>query len=327
MSSVAVHPEKLLRELDQVWLTLGKETEAAGGVLRACAMTLITLVEDSADAAGITETLADLMRDHPSRAIVVRVGAAARLEGRALAQCWMPFGRRQQICCEQIEIATPAEGMEDVWPVLRGLMVPDLPVVAWVGSARLLDRPEMDAALKLAQRVIVESRGVTQTAPFVQRLARIASQRLVADLAWTRITRWRELIAQAFEHPALARRVREVREIVVRHGGDRPGPAALYLAAWLKCALRDAGALAEIRYENVEVADATWHIRGVELRAGESVLAASRAERGMVQIEGESGSSCLVFRQLRESELMREELSVSGPDAAFRAVLRELTAS
>jgi glucose-6-phosphate dehydrogenase assembly protein OpcA len=313
----------LLKELDQVWLTLGKETEAAGGVLRACAMTLITLLEDSGEAADVTETLADLVRDHPSRAIVVRVGAAARLEGRALAQCWMPFGRRQQICCEQIEISTPAEGIQEVWPVLRGLMVPDLPVVAWVHSPRLLEHAEVGAGLSLAHRVIVESRQVAAPASFIRRLSAIAAQRLVADLAWTRITRWRELIAQSFDSPALAGCVSHIEDIVVRHGGPQPGPAALYLGTWLAQSLRMSGANPKVRYETVEIPEATWHIRGVELVTDRPVLAVKRMERGLVQADSGAGSHCLVFRQLKESELMREELAM-GPDPAFDRVLADV---
>ena len=42
----------------------------------------------------------------PSRGIVLAVTdrARERLQARVLAQCWKPFGKAQQICCEQIEI-------------------------------------------------------------------------------------------------------------------------------------------------------------------------------------------------------------------------------
>ena len=54
------------------------------------------------------EQLASLMRDHPSRAIVIRIVDEPKpeLEARVLAQCWMPQGQRRQICCEQIEISS-----------------------------------------------------------------------------------------------------------------------------------------------------------------------------------------------------------------------------
>ena len=72
------------------------------------------------------ETLALLMREHPSRAVVVRVRDvdAPELEAKVLAQCWMPFGQRRQICCEQIEISTSNASLVDVPAVQsKGLFV------------------------------------------------------------------------------------------------------------------------------------------------------------------------------------------------------------
>ena len=35
------------------------------------------------------------------------------MEARVFAQCWMPFGKRQQICCEQIEITASETSLAD----------------------------------------------------------------------------------------------------------------------------------------------------------------------------------------------------------------------
>ena len=120
----AIRPERILKELDELWVNLGQQSEGSG-VLRACAMTLIVITPDEgADALG--ETLAKLMREHPSRLVVLRVkpGSEASLTERVLAQCWMPFGSRQQICCEQIEITTTDAGIKDVPAVVRALEAP-----------------------------------------------------------------------------------------------------------------------------------------------------------------------------------------------------------
>ena len=63
------------------------------------------------------------MREHPSRLVVLRVkpGEEASLSERVFAQCWIPFGGRQQICCEQIEITTTEAGLKDVPAVVRAL--------------------------------------------------------------------------------------------------------------------------------------------------------------------------------------------------------------
>ena len=102
-----IQPDRILHELSELWVSLGKQHgDESAGVLRACAMTLVVVAEAREDAAEVGETLALLMREHPSRAMVVRVRDedAPELEARVFAQCWMPFGQRRQICCEQIEI-------------------------------------------------------------------------------------------------------------------------------------------------------------------------------------------------------------------------------
>ena len=42
------------------------------------------------------------------------------LQARVLAQCWKPFGKAQQICCEQIEITANPESWPNVGPTLIG---------------------------------------------------------------------------------------------------------------------------------------------------------------------------------------------------------------
>ena len=113
--SVTVAPDKILRELSQLWVAQAKEGET--GVLRACSMTLVVLAEESDDASALGETIAALMPEHPARAVLIRLrGAGEReLTERVYQQCWKPFGQRQQICCEQIE-PRPDAALADVPP-------------------------------------------------------------------------------------------------------------------------------------------------------------------------------------------------------------------
>ena len=64
--TAAVDPEKILKDLRELWVDLGREQES--GVLRACAMTLMVIAEDASDAENARRTLGVLMHDHPSRA-------------------------------------------------------------------------------------------------------------------------------------------------------------------------------------------------------------------------------------------------------------------
>jgi len=136
-----LQPGRILSELSNLWVSLGAQHgDESAGVLRACAMTLIVLAEADEDANTVGETLAALMRDHPSRAVVVRVSnsEAPSLDARVFAQCWMPLGQRRQICCEQIEILASNGSLADVPPVVLPLQAADLPVILWARAARLL---------------------------------------------------------------------------------------------------------------------------------------------------------------------------------------------
>jgi glucose-6-phosphate dehydrogenase assembly protein OpcA len=316
-----VQVEKLLGDLAQVWLDLGKQQEE-GGVMRACAMTLIALVDENAGVSDVAGTVADIMQDHPSRAIVVRVdGVSGEIGAHASAFCWKPFGRRQQICCEQIEFRASRERLMDVPSVLRGLTVPNLPVVLWVRSPGLMDTEGFPELAELADKVIVESRGESDWKRLmVQVAALIHSGKAAADLAWTRITRWRELLAQLFENEALAERAGDIRTITVSHSSPEPGPAATYLATWVRLVL---GGALEVRYRE-SPRKVTWQIQEVRLEGPGIDVGLHRAERGLVEVQAGPLKTCAVFRQLREADLLREELSILGPDPTFIKVLRAL---
>src|ERR1700681_4932825 len=213
--AAAVQPERILKDLAKLWVDLGKEDSEKGsaGVLRACAMTLIAAVEQESEAAAVEETLAELMHQHPSRAIVLRVcpEQESALDARVFAQCWMPFGRRQQICCEQIEITAPPSRVDDLPNLVLALTVPDLPVVLWCRSERLLNDPCFQHLFPLASKIIVDTEHFADPATglaFVRNLN--VQSRVVGDLAWTRLTRWREGIAHIFDNRHALQRLNDI---------------------------------------------------------------------------------------------------------------------
>src|SRR5690348_14266594 len=149
-ASQPIKPDRILRELSDLWTTMAQpdageaaDTDLAeshgGGVLRACAMTLISFVDDEEDSMALASILAGLMKEHPSRAIVVRLKEGEDfLDARVFAQCWMPFGGRRQICCEQVEITSAMNRLADVAAIVGPLAVPDLPRVILLRSARIV---------------------------------------------------------------------------------------------------------------------------------------------------------------------------------------------
>jgi glucose-6-phosphate dehydrogenase assembly protein OpcA len=278
------------------------------------------VVEDGEQPFDIGETLAELNHDHPSRTIVIRLEENAGFSGRVFAQCWMPFGRRQQICCEQIEIRVSPGEIGNVPSVLRGLIAPDLPVVLWIRNPRVLRRTEIEPVLDLAHKVIVESRAFAEWRWLIAQVRRLSGRKPVADLAWTRVTRWRQLIAQIFEDKERAAHIPAIREILVRHSSPESGTAAEYLGAWAQLSI---GGFPSLRFEQAGESR-VWQIQQVQLEGPGLEVSIQRAERHVVEVVVNGLKTCSVFRVLKEADLLREELSVPGVDPAFRRVLDSL---
>lgn len=310
----SVQPEKILKELAGLWggMSKGDTQGVNSGVLRACAMTLVVAAESEADAFAAGETLGELMHEHPSRAIVLRPSANnGELEARVFAQCWMPFGKRQQICCEQIEITSSMDRVSEVQGTVLGIMVPDLPMVLWVRGGSWLLSDGFARLFPLAQKVVIDSTKCLAgtLADHFKMIRRLEPNvKLLGDLAWTQLTSFREVIAHTFEDQNLFKRLRGVTSIEVEYT-NHPVTAA-YLAGWLKSASPDA---------SIQIRPKQGEFDMVQL-SGPSLDI--RVELGMpVQFHIDGFAHRAMLPPTSEVSLMREELSILRTDRVFRAAL------
>jgi hypothetical protein len=306
--SAAVSPEGILKDLANLWVDLARQGgEEGSGVLRACTMTLVVLCGEKDDAQAIGETVARLMPQHPSRAIVVRVTPSAEwaLNARVFAQCWKPFGERRHICAEEVEITSAERALPDVPPLILPLPVADLPVVLWCRDVRLLDVPGFAGLAGMANRIVLDG------APVARIQAILARGQAVGDLAWTRLTRWRELIARIFANRGLES-LPSVSSVKVRW----PAPSGQYMAAWLQDGVRRTGA-----DPRVELDTAPAHEIRVELDAPGLHMALSQCPGRCAEIRINDAVNQASLPELSEYELMREELGIAGHDPIFERVL------
>ncbi|HWB85031.1 MAG TPA: glucose-6-phosphate dehydrogenase assembly protein OpcA [Bryobacteraceae bacterium] len=319
----SVNPAGLLRELSDLWVSFGKQgdSEAGTGVLRACSMTLVILAEESEDAVSLGETIAALMPEHPARTIVVRLhgGQERSLSARVFAQCWMPFGKQQQICCEQVEITASDAALPDLPSVVVPLAAPDLPVILWCRSPRLLEMPEFPSVAAAAGKLVVDSLAAPSARAAVARLAAWAANgQLLGDLAWTRLTRWREMMAQVFENRQYLAQLPQVSSVTVAYGGDTPA-AAWYMGAWLLLALESVGVRAQF-HRTREAEGRQGRLNWVELAGEDFRLRLQRNEETIVTtVDGLS--HCSSLPQHADYELMREELAIVRHDPVFEHTL------
>jgi hypothetical protein len=321
-----VAPDRILHDMAELWVTLGKKDTGDAGVLRACSMTLVVAAEESDDSHAIGETLAALMPEHPSRAIVIRVreGAERALDARVVAQCWKPFGHRQQICCEQIQLTASDASLADLAAVVLPLKVPDLPAILWCRSPRLFHLDAFPQVAADAQKVVLDSAAFPDPAAAIQELSTaVAAGRRLADLAWTRLTRWRELIAQIFENRAQLTNLPSVSDITIAYRTAATPTTALYLAAWLLDGFEKIGAHPRVHFA-AEAGEQSGRISLLELRAeGSADAIASIILKDAAAAEVRAGKmvSKAVLAALTDYDLMREELSIPGRDPEFERAL------
>jgi glucose-6-phosphate dehydrogenase assembly protein OpcA len=322
---VPAQPERILKALAKVWTSLAEEERQQGkpSVVRACAMTLIVATdEEDEEAVSVAQTLTELMHVHPSRAVVLRLSRSAEngLSSRVFAQCWKPFGKAQQICCEQIEIEANQDRWPDVGPTVLGIIVPDLPVVVWCRQKVALQsgpnqqqRSGLEAVLLLATKIIVDTQGVPLNQAF-ETIARWKSTgRVVADLEWTRLTPWREAIAHAFDEPLVLRERGNIKAAEVLWSGETIPASALYMAAWLQTGLA-------VKIEFRQINDAAPGVQGVVIKSNELTVNLSVSSDHCMRLRiGEHEQGVSLAGQ-SAYELMREELTLLGPDRVFDSV-------
>jgi glucose-6-phosphate dehydrogenase assembly protein OpcA len=310
-----VKPDQILHELSALWTSLSKQDadqQEGAGVLRACAMTLIAFVDEESDAMEIGETLARLMRAHPSRAIVVRLREdTGVLESRVFAQCWMPFGQRRQICCEQIEFSVSLDRVVDIPSIVSPLTAADVPRVVWFRSSRIESVPDLGDLLSLGDKMIFESTRLG--APTFADLRVLANAGyIVGDLVWTRLTKLRQLLAQLLN----GRDLSVIGKVSIEYAGNDAAPGAKYLQAWLRSELKSAAVDLRRVDSGVEV-----RLKAIHIDTDIHV----RIEANCAQYETGSMHQWANLPKCSESDLLSEELNIMTHDRIFERALQRMT--
>ncbi len=322
MSRTAISPESILRELAGLWAEAdARHAESGAGVLRACTMTLIAVADEDDDPDALGETIAELMREHPARVILIRLrrSAGSELEERVYSQCWMPFGGRKQVCCERVDITASDASLDDLCSVLAPLAAPDLPSALWWRSARLFDTPQFACVAAVAEKVILDSRTLPDARQTLPRLARLAKAgKLLGDLSWTQLTRWREMLARVFENRAYLARLAEAREVRVWFPGESAPVYAWYMGAWIRNALADAGVKAQMRL----APDPTMSGGTLRLElVGEDFRVALERQAELISLDAFGLSNRMNLPHPSDYMLMSEELGVLRRDPVFERTL------
>ena len=225
--------------------TLSAERRAAGALASGLALTLVVVAEeDHAEEAQRAATAAAAA--HPCRLLVVvrrRVDADDRLD--AEVQVGGRLGANEAVMMRMYgRLSLHAES------VVLPLLASDAPVVTWWHGSTP-DKLAWDALGVLAGRRVTDA---TTDEDAIAALKRRAKDYAPGDtdLAWTRTTPWRALLASAFDDVAETPTSAEVH-------AERANPSAALLAGWLTSRLG-------IKVKRVDSAGPG--VTGVEVRFG-----------------------------------------------------------
>ena len=280
--------------------------EEGGAVALGRVLTLIVASEGAVDEA-VIEAAHDASREHPMRVIVLEnydpeasphLDAEIRVGGDAGAS-------------EVIVLRAYGAAGRDGESLLTGLMLPDAPVVAW-WPQNPPERPSRSPIGRMAQRRITDA----STEPVgPDRLNNLAAAYAPGDtdLAWTRLTHWREQLAAVLDQPPYEPVTRV--EVV----GSGSSPSTGLLAAWLRLKLR---VPVEWRYAK---ADEWAHgIKSVRLirPSGDVELTRHNEDEAILTQPGQpSHDIALSRRTLREC--LAEELRRLDPDVLYGRVISD----
>jgi glucose-6-phosphate dehydrogenase assembly protein OpcA len=203
---------------------LVRARKRAGSPAMGMVLTLVVVV-DEREADEALAAAEEASKEHPARIIGVIIGGRSGAS-RVDAEIRIGAGTTG----ESVLLWVRGEVSEHSESVVLPLLLPDSPVVVWWPS-RAPDDPAADPLGALAQRRITDAAGVRRNKQDAMATQCRQYSPGNTDLAWTRITGWRALLAAALDqYPA------KITAASVR--AERISPSADLLAAWLSARLR-----------------------------------------------------------------------------------------
>ncbi len=274
----------------------------AGSPAMGMIMTLV-IVADRADADVAMTTARSASREHPARILVV-VNGDRRGNGQVDAQVGIGSGASG----ERAIIRLSGEVTRHAESVVLPLLLPDSPVVVWWPGAAPED-PAADPLGKLGTRRITDAASVPSSKARAMLTQCATYSPGNTDLAWTRITGWRALLATALDqNPA--------KVVSASVEAERISPSADLLSAWLGDRLR-----CDVTRKNSKGPGIT----AVVLRTKQGDIALTRADGRLATLSSPNAPDRPVALKRRElDELLSEELRRLDPDDVYASTAKAM---
>jgi glucose-6-phosphate dehydrogenase assembly protein OpcA len=278
------------------------ELRDVGGAIALGRVLTLVIVTDEQHAEGAIEAANQASREHPCRVVVIasanrrgadRMDAQIRVGGDAGASEVIVLRLFGKLAAHGDSVVTP-------------LLLPDSPIVVWWPEDAPLS-PSEDPVGAMGQRRITDAAEARSPRRELERRREHYSPG-DTDLAWTRTTKWRGLLAAALDQPPYE----PITEATVTGASD--SPSTDLLAAWLSQSLRCP--VVRVRMP------AGTGVFGVRLQRRSGPVDLVRAD-GSVATLSQPGQPDRRINLPRRSlpECLTEELRRLDPDEVYEAAL------
>jgi glucose-6-phosphate dehydrogenase assembly protein OpcA len=274
----------------------------AGSPATGMVMTLVIVVDEQG-AAGAMKVARAASQEHPARLLGVVLGGA---RGAPQVDAEVDIGSGAS--GERALIRLSGEVTKHPESVVLPLFLPDSPVVVW-WPGKAPDDPAEDALGRLAKRRITDAASV----PTRKAKAILTQCRAYApgntDLAWTRLTGWRALLAASLDQDP-------GKVVSASVTAERISPSADLLGAWLSDRLK------------VKVSRHTSKGPGItrvalDTKQGEISIVRNDGRLATLSSPGQPDRPVALKRR-ELGELLAEELRRLDPDDVYAATVKRL---
>ncbi|MEU6475825.1 glucose-6-phosphate dehydrogenase assembly protein OpcA [Streptomyces sp. NPDC047017] len=275
-------------------------TPAVGMVLT------LVIVTDEENAYDALKAAGDASREHPSRTLVVirRVSRTLRDRTSSRLDAEVRVGAEAGTG-ETVVLRLYGEVCDHAQSVVLPLLLPDAPVVVWWPVNGPLD-PAKDPLGALAQRRVTDAYACEEP---VRELAARAEAYTPGDtdLAWTRITPWRSMLAAALDQVTC-----EVRSVEVE--GEEFNPSCELLAMWLADRL-------DVPVRRSRSAGPGLTAVRMDTSCGPVHLDRADGRLATLSLHGQP-ERAVALKRRDTAELIAEELRRLDPDDTYASALR-----
>ena len=251
----AVDANNVQKTLQSLWLQIADEKrELSGrprpsmdsGVMRTRTINLIVIADKPSDVDRIKATVSSLTEFFPSRTLILVRERSRHTRGGLDVTVTVEEQHtsrfKSPIRFETVTVSTGSGREEVLASVAAPILVPELPDFVWRPASASIGSTVLDELTDLIDRLIVDTAGVadpTKAFNYLIELCRKSGDEVhLSDLAWTRITPWRQMTAQFFDHAANLPYLQLIDSVSITYAGRHPDgrsglSSGLLMAGWL----------------------------------------------------------------------------------------------